>query len=63
MKNLLTETTLANIAKNTCKKIAKKYKEYEMISSGIIMTVVIFQLIKTMINLKIRGCASQALYG
>ena len=35
MKNLLTETTITNIAENTCKKIVEKYEEYGMISSGI----------------------------
>ena len=60
MKNLRTETTLRNIAENTWKKIVEKYEEYGMISSGIIMTLVICQFIKIMIDLIIRGCA---LYG
>ena len=30
MKNLLTETTLTNIAENTWKKIVEKYEEYEI---------------------------------
>ena len=34
-----------------------------MISSGIIMTVIIWQLIKMTIDLIIRGCALHALYG
>ena len=33
MKNLLTETTLTNIAENTGKKIVEKYEEYGMITS------------------------------
>ena len=63
MKNLLTETTLTNIAENTWKKIVEKYKEYGMISSGIVMTLLICQFIKVMIDLIIRGCALRALYG
>ena len=63
MKNLLTETALTNIAENTWKKIVKKYEEYGMISSGIIMTLVIFQFIKIMMDLIMRGCALHALYG
>ena len=63
MKNLLTETTLTNVAENTWKKIVEKYEEYGMISSRIIMTVIIWQLIKMMIDLIIRGCALHALYG
>ena len=62
MKNLLTETTLTNITENTWKKIMEKYEEYEM-SSGIIMTFLIFQFIKIMIDLVIRGCALHTLYG
>ena len=63
MKNLLTETTLTNIAEYTWKKIVEKYEEYGMISSGIIMTLIICQFIKIMIDLIIGGCAVHALYG
>ena len=63
MKNLLTETTLTNIAENTWKKIVEKYEEYGMTSSGIIMTLAICPFIKIMIDLIIRGCALHALYG
>ena len=45
------------------KKIVEKYEEYGMISSAIIMTIVICQFIKMMIDLIIRACALHALYG
>ena len=45
------------------KKIVEKYEEFGMIISGIIMTLVICQLIKIMIDLIIRGCALHLLYG
>ena len=54
MINLLTETTLTNIAENTWKKIVEKYEEYGIISSGIIMTLLICQFIKIMVDLCIR---------
>ena len=41
------------------KKIAEKYEEYGMISSGI-MSLIICQFIKIMIDLIIRGCALHA---
>ena len=63
MKNLLTETKLTNIVENTRKKIVAKYEEYGMISSGILMTLLIFQFIKITIDLVIRGCALHTLYG
>ena len=63
MINFLTEKTLTYIAESNWNKIIKKYEEYETISSGIIMTLIIIQLTKMMVDLIIRGYTLQKLYG
>ena len=63
MSNFLTEKTLIHIAESTWNKIIKKYEEYGTISSGIIMTLIVMQLIKMLVDMIIRGYAIQKLYG
>ena len=63
MSNYLTEETLSHITERTCNKIIKKYEEYGTISSGIIMTLIIMQLTKMVVDMIIRGYTLQKLYG
>ena len=63
MSNFLTENTPTHIAESTWNKIIKKYEEYGTISSGIIVTLIIVQLTKMIVDLIIRGYTLQKLYG
>ena len=55
MSNYLTDKTLTHIAESTWNKIFKKYEEYGTITSGIIMTLIVMQLIKMVVDMIIRG--------
>ena len=62
ISNFLTEKSLTHIAESTWNKIIKKYEEYGIISSGIIITFIVMQLIKMVVDM-IRGYTPQILYG
>ena len=63
MNNLLTERTLTNIAENTWEKLLEKYEEYGSITSEIIMTVILLQLIKMVVDTVIGGYTLLKLHG
>ena len=63
MNNFLTEKTLTHIAESTWNKLLEKYEEYGTISSGIIMTLIIIQLTKMVVDMIIRGYTLKKLYG
>ena len=63
INNLLTENALENIAENTWNNIIQKLIKFGSISSAIIMTIIIINIGKILIDTVIRGYTLYTIYG